>query len=119
MQVKWSSFQDLTRDNIKKYVPTSPGVYLLWLKLKTEEWKCYYVGKAENLETRLLEHISDNEQNACIKNHVSQHINRYVTAEVARKADRDCIEKFLYDHYYKPECNQADPGGTPIPVNLP
>jgi hypothetical protein len=28
------------------------------------------------------------------------------------------VEKFLYG-YYRPECNEVAPGGTPIAVNLP
>jgi len=118
MNIQWSIFQRLTEDNIRKYVPTSSGVYLLWVQLKSEKWRCYYVGQAQNLEDRLLSHTSAQEPNDCIKTNVSEHISGYEYAKVAKQSDRDGIEKFLYDHY-KPECNKSDPGGTAIEVNLP
>jgi excinuclease UvrABC nuclease subunit len=119
MQVTWATFQKLNAGNIVKNVPESAGVYLLWVQLKDEKWKCYYVGKAENLQSRLLQHCSVNEENDCIKNNVQNYISGYEFSEVAKQADRAGIEKFLYDYYKKPECNKQDPGGETISVNLP
>jgi len=118
MKIEWSSFQRLTSENIRTYTPTSAGVYLLWVQLKDEKWRCYYVGQAENLEQRLLDHISEAEPNECIKENVAKYISGFEYAKVAKQNDRSGIEKFLYDQY-KPECNRTDPSGTPIEVNLP
>lgn len=118
MNIEWSSFQRLTSENVQTHVATSAGVYLLWVQLKNEKWRCYYAGQCENLEERLLYHLSTSETNVCIKNHIDNHINGFEYAKVGRQSDRDGIEKFLYDHY-SPECNMRDPGGTPTPVNLP
>ena len=118
VNLSWSSLQDFTSENVRRYVPTSGGVYLLWVKLQSGKWRCYYAGQGANLEERLLDHLNSSELNACIKNHVSQHINAYCYTSVAKQSDRDGIEKYLYD-VYNPECNHQDPGGTPIPVNLP
>lgn len=119
MHITWSSFHDeYTEEKVRRYVPTNAGVYLLWVKLKNGKWKCFYVGQASDLEDRLLDHLSTAETNKCIKNNVSQYICGFEYAKVSRQSDRDGIEKFLYD-YYKPKCNQVDPGGTPIEVNLP
>jgi excinuclease UvrABC nuclease subunit len=119
MEVKWSSFHNLyTSDIVKKYVPTSAGVYLLWVKLKNEKWRCIYAGQATNLEERLLNHLSSSETNLCIKNNISQYIVGFEYAEATEQYQRDGIEKFLYNTYGC-ECNQQDPGGTPIPINLP
>jgi len=119
MKITWSSFHSpYTESKVRKYVTTEAGVYLLWVKLKSGKWKCFYVGKAENLEARLLYHLSDDEENECIKDNVSKHICGFEYAKVSKQSDRDGIEKYLYDHY-SPECNQIDPGGEPIEVNLP
>jgi excinuclease UvrABC nuclease subunit len=119
MQITWSAFHSLYSDaEVKAYVPRSAGVYLLWVQLKDEKWHCFYVGQADDLKRRLLEHLADSEENECIKRHVSKYVCGYKHAEIARQADRDGVEKYLYDHY-KPECNQIDPGGSPIQVNLP
>lgn len=119
MKVTWSSFHSsYTESEVKKYVTTEAGIYLLWVQLKSGKWRCFYVGKAENLETRLLEHLSDNEENECIKNKVSRYVCGFEYVQVSRQNDRDGIEKYLYD-YYLPECNKQDPGGKPIKVDLP
>ena len=118
MQIQWSGLIPLDESHINSLVPPSPGVYVLWVKLQSGNLRCYYVGQAVDLRTRLLEHLSQGEMNQCIKTHVHKHICSFQFALVTRQADRDGIEKYLYD-YYKPECNQKDPGGTPIPVNLP
>ena len=118
MQIKWSEFWYLNDGNVQQNVPKQAGIYLLWVKLKTEKWMCSYVGQAENLQERLLSHCSQDEQNDCIKNNVQNYISGYEFAEVPKQSDRDAIEKFLYD-YYQPECNKQDPGGTPMLVNIP
>lgn len=102
---------------MKQYAPTSAGVYLLWVKYKSGQWECFYIGQASNLEDRLLDHLSDEEENNCIKENV-KYRSGFHYAKVGRESDRDGIEKYLYDHY-SPECNKVDPGGTPIRVNLP
>jgi len=119
MEVKWSSFHgSYTSEAVKKYVPTSAGVYLLWVKLKNDKWRCIYVGQATNLEERLLSHLTSSEPNESIKNNVSNYVIGFEYAEVTEQYMRDGVEKFLYDKY-KPECNSQDPGGTPISINLP
>ena len=99
-------------------MPTGPAVYSLWAKLGGDRWTCYYVGQAEYLETRLREHLAGNESNACRRNYNAIHASGYVYAEVVNQSERKGIEKFLYDRL-RPECNDVDPGGSPIEVNLP
>ena len=117
MQVTWSVFQELNQGNVRRNAPETAGVYRLWVKLMSEQWMCFYVGKAEDLQSRLVEHCSVNEENDCIKNNVQNHTSGYEFAKVAKRSDRDGIEKFLYDRY-KPECNRQDPGGESIRAKL-
>lgn len=119
MQLNWSSFHSTySESGVTAYVPTTAGVYLLWVKLKNGKWRCFYVGQAKNLEARLLDHLSEAEENDCLKTKVSKYVCGFEYAAVGRQEDRDGIEKFLYDHY-SPECNVVDPDCAPIPVNLP
>ncbi len=119
MHINWSNFHSTYDESeVRRYVPDDAGIYLLWVKLKTGKWRCFYVGQAENLEERLLDHLSGDEENKCIKNNVSNYVCGFEYAKVSKQSDRDGIEKYLYD-YYKPECNKVDPGGKPIEVNLP
>lgn len=119
MQVQWSSFiTPYDEQKVKLNAPESAGVYLIWVKLQNGNWRCFYVGKAENLKERLLDHLSTSESNTCVKTNTGKFVCGFEYALVARKDDRSGIEKYLYDHY-KPECNQVDPGGDPISINLP
>lgn len=118
--VVWSTFQEsFTEANVKLNAPKGAGIYILWVRLKTKKWSCYYVGQASNLQSRLLDHLSDSEENKCIKDNVSKYTSGFEFTPVANADERDGIELFLYDHY-SPECNEISPPKVePIEVNLP
>jgi excinuclease UvrABC nuclease subunit len=118
MELQWSTRYDHAKESVQTYVPTSAGVYILLVKKVSGKWKRYYVGQAKNLEQRLLDHLSDSEENECIRRKTKDKIVGFRFAKVSRQNDRDGIEKFLYDEI-DPKCNMEDPGGEPIPVNLP
>ena len=120
MQITWSEFYNsYTETTVSNSVPEKAGIYLLWVKLKNGKWRCFYVGQADNLTTRLMQHLSDTEKNECIKTSVSKYICRFEFALVGKQTDRDGIEKYLYN-YYSPECNKISPPDVePIEVNLP
>jgi excinuclease UvrABC nuclease subunit len=116
MEIQWSSFYMLTKENIRKYVPLSAGIYLLFAKPGSQTWICYYVGQADDLGNRLFEHLSDIEPDPCLKQKMTASAFRYT--EIAAKRDRSGVERFLYDRF-KPECNKTVPGAAPTEVKLP
>ena len=118
MNVTWNGRFDLSESDILRLVLKKPGIYILWVRLQDKSWKAFYVGQADNLEKRLLAHVSDSEPNQCIRGHVKAHICSMHFAVVDHQQDRDGVEKYLFDSY-SPECNMKDPGGRPVPVNLP
>jgi len=119
MEINWSSFHSFySEEEIEKYVPNEAGIYLLWVQLQSGKWRCFYVGKTKNLKERLLQHLSYSEENQCLKDKVSKYICGFEYVEVPSQSHRDGIEKYLYNHY-SPDCNQVDPGGRQITVNLP
>ena len=97
MYLEWSSFYTpYTEQEVKKYVPIDSGIYLLWVQLKNEKWRCSYVGQADDLEDRLLNHLSKFEENECIKTKASKYVCGFEYAKVSRESDREGIENFLY-----------------------
>lgn len=55
MQITWSAFNSsYTETTVKNNVPEKAGIYLLCVKLTNGKWRCFYVGQADNLKTRLL-----------------------------------------------------------------
>lgn len=114
----WSSFHaPYNEAEVKKYVPTHAGVYTLWVNYKRGKWECFYVEKADNLESRLLDHLSSNELNPCIKENVKYKCG-FSWIEITTQDERSGAEKYLYDTL-NPECNQNDPGGKPLKIALP
>jgi len=118
LQITWNKFQDYKDIYVSNFVPERAGVYVLFEKCATG-WKIFYVGQADNLKTRLLEHLSDSEKNLCIKETVKNVKCGFTFATVGEKSNWDGIEKYLYERL-KPRCNQiAPPDFEPIEVNVP
>ncbi len=119
MNVHWSAFhRDFTENEVHEYVPREGGVYLLWVRMKSRKWRCFFAGAADNLEERLLQHLSPKEENRCIAEQVSDYVCGFEYARVDGPRERQGVLKFLYDRYL-PDCCAEDPGGTPLKVNPP
>ena len=125
MRLEWSVFHDLNVSNIKKYVPTTGGVYTLWWQLKkTKKWWCYYVGQGKNLEKRIGDHLLTSEPNACIRGTIKNYKNKFHYAKLEKKY-RDGVETYLIEEYKTLKtdkcggCNVEKPEADPIEVNLP
>ena len=100
---EWSSRHSYTEANVRKYAPTSGGVYRLIYKSK-EKHPVFYVGKSDNLERRLLEHLSPSEPDACIKRHLRDYDCFFRFIEASSASERDRIEKEQIKEY-SPSCN--------------
>lgn len=77
-----------------------------------------YVGKAKDLETRLLSHLSQDEPNQCIKGRVGKKALYFRFCYVSLEEDRQNVEYTLYKRY-GPKCNQLEPEGQEIPIIFP
>ena len=53
----------LNEDQIKQIPHDKGGIY----SLSNKQVGIFYVGQSDNLKSRLLEHLSDKEENNCIK----------------------------------------------------
>ena len=114
----WSIFNTpYDETQVRMAAPTEPGVYVLSMQGQDGGWNRFYVGKADNLESRLLGHLGDHEPNPCIKRNVKNTCGfRWI--DITMEYERSGVEKYLYD-VMKPECNAADPGGNPLKIPLP
>ncbi len=114
----WSPFYTPYRESeVKRLAPNKGGVYALWVNYKNGRWECFYIGKSEDLQKRLLDHLSDQEGNECIKGNVKYKCG-FSWLEISTEQERSGAEKFLYDKL-KPACNQNDPGGKLTAIPLP
>ncbi len=119
MKLFWSAFyRDYTEDEVRQFVPREGGVYLLWVRMKSRKWRCFFVGSADNLEEKLLHHLSPEEENAALREQLCDFVCGFEYARVEDAGERNRIEKYLYDRY-EPDLNPSDPGGVPLEVNAP
>ena len=100
---EWSSKHSYTEANIQKHAPASGGVYRL-INKSGDKYYVFYVGKSNNLERRLLEHLSRSEPDACIKRHLRDYDCYFRFIEISSSSKRDKVEQEQIDKY-NPDCN--------------
>ena len=100
---KWSSRHSYTEASVRKYAPTSGGVYRL-INKSGDKYYVFYVGQSDNLERRLLEHLSRSEPDACIKRHLRDYDCSFRFIEISSSTERDRVEREQIQEY-NPDCN--------------
>ena len=103
-KIKWSG--NIKYDeSYSSTIPTFGGVYLI---LRNDGKVGYltnvYVGKAENLNSRYLDHLSANEGNSCIKNNLDNYECYFRYTILTREEDRQNLENRLLS-VGKYQCN--------------
>lgn len=98
-------------------IPNFSGVYRLSYLSSDGRIYVFYVGQAEDLKGRILQHIGTNETNMCIKRMLSNYRCYIRYARVNDSRVRDGAELYLYRHY-SPSCNLVEPSGPQISINL-
>lgn len=111
IKIKWSSFIKHTEID-DATIPDDPGVYEFYSKLKGKETKKRkYVGMAGNLNTVLISHLSEDEDNECLKKLVKDFVWFYRYAIIKNEDNRKDAELGLWKkHTY--ECNKIEPPGS-------
>ncbi len=115
-ELKWSSLLEYNATNVSNIVPDLPGVYRISFKSVDGNIYVFYVGKADNLKTRLQQHLLILEPNQCIKKMIQQNSCYFRYARVNNENVRNGAELALYKHY-KPQCNSQIPEGPEIEIN--
>jgi len=114
----WTKLTALTEGIINSIPTDKSGVYRLSYKSNDGNYYVFYVGQAEDIKKRLLEHLSVYEENECIKDHLRTKECFFRYAVITRKNVRDATERAAYREY-KPSCNYQEPSGSDtIQVNL-
>jgi len=77
-------------------IPTSGGIYkILKNDRVNRRYTRVYVGKAENLQSRYNNHLSEYEENFCIRRNLKNEICYFRYALLSREEDRQNLEKQL------------------------
>lgn len=104
----WSNFYSYTIQNVDNHVQTEAGNYRLCTK-SNDKYYLFYAGKSDtDLNRRLKEHLSSNENNTCIKNKLKNNTCYFQFVYVTTKKERDQIESNDIEKY-NPPCNKQQP----------
>ena len=108
--LKWSAFVGYDAYNSNK-IPDEKGVYEYFIRLKNGNSKIIYVGQADDVRQRSVDHLLESEKNECLKKNLKEIKWDFRYALLPLEADRQDAEQALYD-IHKPECNQVRPSGS-------
>lgn len=87
-----------------------PGVYRLSFRHDDGNYYVFYIGQAEDIKQRLLQHQSSSEANPGIKAYLISKQCFFRYAKITQSHVRDAIERQAYK-YYQPRCNETLPQG--------
>ena len=114
----WTQLAELSDNSVEKLADDLAGVYRFSYKADDGNYYVFYIGKAEDIKKRLLEHLSSSEQNVCIKNYLATKKCFFRYAKITKDYIRDTAEKQMYKQY-EPSCNDKEPEGRDdVKVNL-
>ena len=114
----WTKLTSLDNPSIDTLPDSLPGVYRLSYKAEDDNYYVFYIGKAEDIKIRLLQHLSSSETNVCIKNYIGTKDCFFRYAKITKSYIRDAAEKQMYKQY-EPTCNDKEPEGRDdVKVNL-
>lgn len=114
----WTKLIPLDGKGVNAIDDSLSGVYRLSYKADDGNYYVFYVGKAEKIKQRLLEHMASSETNVCIKNRIDKSDCYFRYAIVVNEKVRAAAEKQMFKQY-EPSCNEKEPEGPDdISVNL-
>ena len=102
-------------------VPEKAGIYIISTRQETDHaYEVKFVGQADNLRARVMEHWSRKEKNKDLKAHLAENfVMKFNYAEVESRAEREGMLYYMYE-IYDPLYNRGSPRGkTTIDCSLP
>ena len=114
----WTKLTPASDIAVKAIGDNLAGVYRLSYLADDDSYYIFYVDQSEDIKKRLLEHLSSNEKNVCIKNYLTTKKCFFRYAKITKAYIRDAAEKQMYKQY-EPSCNEKEPDGRDdVRVNL-
>ena len=116
LELQWSELIPLTYEKIQE-MGEDLGVYRLSYESADGKRYVFYIGKGK-LKIRLFDHISDSEDNTCIKNYIKKYKCFFKYAVIDNEQDRAGAERQLYLYFDAPNCNTYEPEGPDVEINF-
>ena len=106
LQLDWQGYFPVDEKVIRGKVDDKSGIYKISKMQKDGSLKPFYVGEADSLKMRLLEHVTSAE-GSCITAELKDGECQFRFAYLYTKEDIDAAAKALYKRY-TPKCNIMD-----------
>ena len=91
-------------------LPQRKSVYAIFAQSKDslKPINCRYVGETDNLEERTKAHLSENEQNECLRKFMQSDKTKLMTFELLPNSDKDDRLRIENEwiKIHNPECNK-------------
>ena len=117
MELTWSKLLPLNETVILSQ-PVKAGVYRLSYKSADGSYYVFYVGNADiSLKDSLTRHISENEENICIKTTIKNLECYFKVTEINNPAERVNAIRTMIEHF-KPKCNPPQTAGEVVDINF-
>ena len=99
----FSDMYSYTEENVKRYATLAAGVYRISYK-KNDKYFVFYIGQSNNIQRRLLEHLSPSETDPCITRHLRDYVCFFRFIEISSLDERSRVEREQIKEY-NPTCN--------------
>jgi excinuclease UvrABC nuclease subunit len=106
----WQRYLPLNFANVQAYAPVQAGVYKIAVNLVNGKKRVVYVGQADDLDSRLKDHLGEWESNLDLCSLVRQYECSFALALVPLQNDRAAAERALFLNF-RPSCNTQEPSG--------
>ena len=107
MPIQWSELIEYSVESVKSKVASMAGVYRLSARDDAGEYRVFYVGQANDLRARLLQHLGDGEPNECIRTERKKPC-KFRIVYVERQEGMDQVESETIQEF-SPRCNAKKP----------
>ena len=107
-KLEWTKLTSV--DEVSGLKDSISGVYRLSYLHDNGNYYVFYVGQSEDIKSRLLKHMGNDELNARLKVFLKSQKCFFRYAKITQEYVRSAVERQAYK-YYQPECNQVEPSG--------
>lgn len=104
IELNWSILSGLDKESLEKLDDSLHGIYRLSYRHEDKNIYVFFVGKSTDIKHQLLIHISDKEENVCVKNFKILKTCYFKYAVITEEKIRDLSYKQICK-FYQPSCN--------------
>ena len=104
LDLVWHGIIGLTLDKVNQLTENIKGVYRLSYRHEDTNIYVFFVGESKDIKKSLIEHLSQDENNLCVKNHINLKECYFKYTSLNEDIQKDLVYKQICK-FYQPGCN--------------